>query len=159
MLWYLIDGYNVIHKSDEIKKSASPRQEFVYYIKRKNLTGSRNNKVTIVFDGGPHYDEFLQEKEFSIVFSMERSADDVIKEKIARAKNKKQIVVVSDDREILQCARTAGARIVRAGEFLTEKQKRIEKEDGVVEKNISLSVQEEITEELRKIWLKDETET
>lgn len=155
MLWYIIDGYNVIHKIDEIKKSVSPRQEFVYYIKRNNLTGSSNNKVTIVFDGGPHYEEFIAEKQFNIMFSQDTSADELIKDRISRAKNKKQIVVVSDDREIREAARREGAQILRTKEFLTKK-KKIQKESSAPRKQISLSVQEEITEELRKVWLRDE---
>ena len=155
MLWYIIDGYNVIHKINEVKKSASPRQEFIYYIRRNNLTGSLNNKVTVVFDGGPHYEEFIAEKQFTIMFSQDKTADELIKDRIARAKNKKQIVVVSDDREIREAARREGTQILRTKEFLIRK-KKAQKESATPRKQISLSMQEEITEELRKVWLSDE---
>ena len=157
MLHYIIDGWNIIHKIPEVKKSAAPRQEFIWHIRRQNLTGSGNNKVTVVFDGGPHYDEFLEEKEYSVVFSLEESADEVIKRRISRAVNKKQLVIVTDDREIIYHARAEGAQFVRSKEFLTPKKKRPPaRRDYQPKKRISAKLEAEITEELRKKWLKED---
>lgn len=155
MLHYIIDGWNVIHKIPEVKKSAAPRQEFIAYLRRRNLTGSRNNKVTVVFDGGPHYDEFLNEKEYSVVFSLDESADEVIKRRISRTGNKKQLVIVTDDREIIYFARGEGAQFMRGKEFLALKKHKAPVSGDSPKKHISAALQAEITEELKKQWLKE----
>ncbi|UCG35411.1 MAG: NYN domain-containing protein [Candidatus Omnitrophota bacterium] len=150
MLVYIIDGFNVIHKIPTLKSSSNPWQDLISYIKQKKLTGSKNNKVCIVFDGSPRTDA-LRERQFQILFSCERDADDVIKERIQKAKNKRQIVLVSDDREIRDFAKAQGANLLSVADFLKVKQKQ-KKEPS---KDISYSLQREITEELRKIWLKE----
>ena len=82
---------------------------------------------------------------------MDRSADEVIKEKIRRYKNKKQIVVVSDDREIREFARLQGAALKRTQEFLAGKKKEPPRQDE--SRELPLSEQKKINEELRRIWL------
>lgn len=90
MLWYIIDGWNVVNKIRELKKSPFPCQSLVSYIRKYRLTGSRNNQVTIVFDGRVNpWGWFKQEKIFNIIFSGEETADEVIKKKVRVYKNKK----------------------------------------------------------------------
>ena len=150
MLVYIIDGFNVVHRIPTLKSSSNPWQDLISYIRQKKLTGSKNNRVCIVFDGNPCPD-VLGERQYQILFSCEREADDIIKERIQRAKNKRQLVVVSDDREIRDFAKRHDATSLRVMDFIKVK-KNPKKEEG---KDISYSVQQEITEELRKIWLKE----
>ena len=63
--------------------------------------------------------------------------------------NKKSVVVVSDDREIKDYARGMRARLCSTADFL-----KLKKKSQVGSKDISYSLQHEITEEMRKIWLK-----
>ena len=153
MLWYIIDGWNVIHQVSEIKDSSYPRQIFIQYIKRHGFTGSKNNRVTVVFDGFFDIEEIRQEREFSIVFSGESSADDVIIDKVRGAKNKKQIVVVSDDRAIASSVKALGANVLKVAEFIKMKKKKKIPSDE--RKSIGDVLEREITEELRNIWLGD----
>lgn len=152
MLRYYIDGYNLLHRIPELDDSPSPQGELVRFIKKHRLTGSHNNSVVIVFDG--HEPPGMPaERSYSIVFSEGRSADDVIKERVAKTKNRSQVVVVSDDREIRDCARGDGATVCRIDEFLSRASGSSHKDDED-SKDLAPSSMMDITDELKKIWLK-----
>jgi predicted RNA-binding protein with PIN domain len=148
MLTYLIDAFNVIHKVSQLTNSSVPRSDFVNYIRKNNLTGSANNKVIIVFDGYPPVSDqpFGQ---YDVVFSCDATADDIIKKKAGNYKNKKELVVVTDDRAIRDHVRQLGAGLLSAADFLN-KAKKPGKSSG--REAISDSLQREITEAMRKIW-------
>jgi len=155
MLLYIIDGFNLVHKIPSVKKSDIPQLELIYYIKNHKLTGSHNNKVVIIFDGSLQI-EAKKEAEFEIVFSAERSADDLIKARIDKIKSSKyplsELIIVSDDREIRDYAKKQGAVSERAVDFIKPANTAV-REDS---KDISYPLQKEITDELRKIWLKED---
>jgi predicted RNA-binding protein with PIN domain len=149
MLTYLIDGFNLIHKISLLKHSLSPRNDLIQFIRRNRLAGSGNNRVVIVFDG---YDNGeTSEREYRILFSDDRTADEVIRDELKKTGNKTQIVVVSDDREVRGFARVEGARTLGTRDFLNVRLKN--KLD--TDKDISCSEAIEINEELEKIWLED----
>jgi len=153
MVTYLIDAYNVLHKIKSVEQSANPQYELVQYIKQNRLTGNIKNRVILFFDGYESPD-FPNERGFLIQFSCDRSADDDIKEQIRKAKDKKQLIVVSDDLEIRETARVEGARLVRVHEFLSQPKKQGKKsteEDD--DRPINCSDMIEITEEMEKIWI------
>ncbi|OQX86257.1 MAG: hypothetical protein B6D55_06400 [Candidatus Omnitrophica bacterium 4484_70.2] len=151
MLWYIVDGWNIINKVLPLKTSLSPPQELISYIRRNRLTGSRNNKVTVVFDGKEWKD--IYEREFEIIFTGEISADEVIKRKVEKYKYKKQIVVISDDRQIIEFIKREGATSQKIEEFVRKKKKN--KKRNIFEKEIDEALQNQITEELKKIWLNE----
>lgn len=154
MLWYIIDGWNVIYKIPSIKDKSLPRQELIFFIRSKRLTGSGRNRVTVVFDGNAPLSHTLGDKQFEVVFSGSRSADDIIKKKAKEYSRNANVVVVTDDREIIQDIRSSGIRYSRVDDFLAKaKGNKILKQET---KNISYTLQREITEELRKIWLKEQ---
>lgn len=150
MLVYIIDGFNVVHKIPHVKQSATPREDLIKHIKKNKLTGSKNNKVIVVFDGGFHD---LGEKEFEVIFSGDRSADELIKQRLDKIKIKSEVIVVSDDKQIREFTIKARAKSYRVQAFLAPKTKPERKEPA---KDISYPLQREITEEMRKIWLKEE---
>jgi len=154
MLLYIIDGFNLVHKIPSVKKSDIPQLELIHFIKNHKLTGSHNNKVVIVFDGAFQI-EAKREAEFEVVFSGNLSADELIKARIDRIKNSKyplsEVIVVSDDREIRDYAKKQGAVSERAVDFA----KRVKETVREGSKDISYPLQKEITDELRKIWLKE----
>jgi len=151
MLVYIIDAFNLIHKIPYLRKSSSPIETLVQYIKTNKLTGSKNNKVIIVIDG--RRDVFLKENEYKIVFSDQKSADEVIKNIVEREKNKKIICVVSDDREIISYTKLVGANVLKVDEFVRMKKKEVKRNSEEKKKEINYTLQREITEELKKIWL------
>jgi len=152
MLWYIIDGWNVIHKISALKNAPSIKEDFIYFLKKRHLTGSRNNRVTIVFDGRIDLKFREAERQFEVVFGGSKSADEIICKKVSACANKRQIVVVSDDNEIINYIKAQEASFVGTKEFLSKNDKKRPKKDT---KEISYALQKEITDELRKIWLKE----
>ena len=155
MLIYFIDAFNVIHKVSKLRDSKTPRIDFINHIIKDNLTGSSNNKTIVVFDGYPPISDNPKGKPHGsceILFSYDVSADSVIKKMVSNSKNKKQVVVVTDDRSIKDFVRNLGAVLLSAGDFIAKVRKSF---SDAIREDISLSLQSEITSEMRKIWLKE----
>jgi predicted RNA-binding protein with PIN domain len=128
-------------------------------IKSKKLCGSLKNSVTVVFDGYPGgFDAGHTDGRNAVIFSMDETADEIIKRIIEGAKNKRAIAVVTDDKEIVYCAKYAGCSHIRVEEFLSRATTKCVQEDPK-EKNLSkqdlnFSQVNKINEELKKLWLK-----
>ena len=97
-----------------------------------------------------------------MVFSRGDSADNVIRRMLEKAAQPLEVVVVSDDREVLFFARQSRARAMGVSEFLGEdKQPRgahgkTGKPEPAAEKpELSGNEQERINREFRDIWLKE----
>ena len=138
------------------------RQALLEFIERTRPQGSLRNQVTIVFDGQGGFKGPEGASQIKIVFSQDRSADDKIKQLVQDAANKKTIVVVTDDREIRYAVRALGADVWSVKQFLSRgasplrrdsKMKKKMSPQGSV-KNISKTVEDHITSELEKVWLK-----
>jgi len=153
---YILDGYNIIKQLPEQnkKKLHSSRNALIHFIEAKHPQGSRKNKVTIVFDGKADVWGEDSSASAEIIFTKNESADDKIKRLVERAKNPKEIVVVSDDREIIFFVKYCGARSMKVREFLSPSAPKTQKKDLDDEKRIPAEVQFHINEELKKIWLK-----
>ncbi len=156
MLIYLIDAFNVIHQIGSMHESASPHSDFISYIRAHRLTGSRMNRVVIVFDGYGNASSFA-EKEYEIHFSNARMADDLIKEFIAGARHKGMHVVVSDDHEVRDFARSEGARVQGVDDFIRPRHSRNigssgENPEDESEKRIDEESVSELNKELEKRW-------
>lgn len=153
MLLYIIDGFNLVHKIPTVKKSNEPRRDLINYILNNKLTGSLNNKVIVAFDGYPP-DNFSWQGQgnLKVVFSGELSADAVIMRRLQNMPNKPEVVVVSDDREIRDAAKLAGAKICRTGDFI-HRANNSKLSSNSEEKSINRALEKEITDELRKHWL------
>ena len=159
MLVYIIDAFNLAHKIPQLNNSSSIHTDLINYIHRYSLTGSKNNKAIIVFDGNFN-PEVKKESQFQVLFSSDKSADDIIKNIVYQIKTTKkpcaasEAIVVTDDRSIRDYAKTNGVPCAHIKEFLKEdavKNKNIVGNGN--EKEISYPLQQEITEEMRKIWL------
>ncbi len=153
MLIYLIDAFNLIHKIEGLADSVSPHARLIEFLKSRRLTGSPANRVVVVFDGYENSD-VAGEREYEIVFGGPKSADDVIKERVARAKNRSQIVVVSDDKGLTFFVKGEGAKTKGIREFLKSSARSVGPvADG--EKEISYEERRKINEELERLWVKD----
>ena len=153
MLTYIIDAFNLIHKIGSMCDSRSPHNELIRFIKSNGLIGSSNNRVVIVFDGH-ECSGLYPEHEFELLFSGDRTADDEIKDRVLKAKNKSQLIVVSDDREVRDFARREGAQVKSTEEFLVKgrRSKTIRLETD--EKEIDFETRTKINREFEKIWAK-----
>lgn len=152
MLIYLIDAFNLIHKIEPILDSATPHSDLVRHMIKNSLTGSHTNKAIVVFDGHEPKGQLI-ECPFDIVFSKNRTADDVIKGKVSAAKNKRQLVVVSDDNSVRNHARGEGAKVMGTMEFLKHIPKRKGQDRTKDEKAMDEDKREKLTKELENIWL------
>lgn len=159
-LLYIIDGYNIInHPSftqNSSKRIKNTRLALLDLIKRRNLTGSRNNYTVVVFDGYPdsqedadHYPQGIQ-----VIFSKDISADEKIKSLVQKENNPRNAVVISDDKEIIYFIRSLHSRAISVEEFLGSRKKL--QGDGLESRKESLNYSQihEINQELKKLWLK-----
>lgn len=153
MLIFLIDGFNLFHKIGSIRNSLKPRRDLIAYIRSMRLAGSVNNKVVIVFDGHDN-GEVSTERDYHVIFSGDRTADDVIKSRIDTARNRSQLVVVSDDREIRDFARGMGASVKGTTDFLAKAQDKVSIALLKDEKEMEILAREKLKKELEDIWTK-----
>jgi predicted RNA-binding protein with PIN domain len=121
---YIIDGYNLIHKSAKLKKiflknPQSARESLVLTL--SNFFTTRKDKCIVVFDGNLNIPSSLSTPKVRVIFSTPPDkADDEIK-KIIMSKDineRKNFIVVSSDNEIINCAKACGAGRMSSEEFL-----------------------------------------
>jgi len=166
-LHFLIDGYNVIKQIDclnDIGTLNNARISLIEIIQARRLTGSKNNRVTIVFDGKENYYLYppKDKQRIKIIFSRQESADDVIKRIVGECDNPKQIVVVTNDKSIVYFTRSLGAKVMSVSDFLAKPEKRLDKTPPPRQKSkrnhelakIELTHQQQaaINQELSRIW-------
>ena len=154
MLVYIIDGFNVLHQIPGLSASSQPHKDLIDYISKNSLCGSSRNKVTVVFDGYPPPDKFSSGG-FRVLYSCELKADDVIMRQVEASKNRHDLRVVSDDRQIRDHARMHRAGNIGTEEFLQLAKKTVPAPDTEA-KDISYTLQKQITDEMRQVWLKEE---
>jgi predicted RNA-binding protein with PIN domain len=118
-LHFILDGYNVIH-SDRRWTDLSrdkQREQFLRYLDQGSVLGSERNTITVVLDGYAAALKGIRLVKVKIVFSEDRDADTVIKEKVRSLKVPADAVVVTDDRAIQASVRRAGAQVMPCLEF------------------------------------------
>ncbi len=163
-LWYILDGYNIVKQVPalNLKELQGGRESLVRLIEIYKPQGSRNNSVTIVFDGQEGISHPGKPSSVKVIFSNAESADDKIKSLVAACKRKKETIVVTDDRELQFSVRALGALVLSVSGFLEKvKKQEIKSGDRKVKdsnegerKAISKALEFQINAELEKIWLK-----
>ena len=158
-LQYLIDGYNIINHSQfnrHLNAKIKDRHAFLLeFIRVKKLCGSPNNKIIVVFDGYPPVLYLRQNKvNLDVVFAKNETADERIKRMVEQSGNPKNIVVVSDDKEIKFFIRKLGAQSSSVKNFLSKvKAKPFNLPSGGKDKPELMSEEaQEITKELEDMW-------
>jgi predicted RNA-binding protein with PIN domain len=158
-LLYVIDGYNIIKHPQFAKqlpkKIQDSRIALSDFIRVNKLCGSRNNKIVIVFDGYQDSMYTNPDTEIEVIFSRRESADERIKSLVSDSGNVKNMVVVSDDKEIKFFAKSCGALVRGIEEFLNLKEKAKQKQEDSFKPELNYSQIHKINQELRNIWLKE----
>jgi predicted RNA-binding protein with PIN domain len=123
---YIIDGYNVLHSSSRWDRlpRAQQREVFLRYLESERHIGSPRNSLTVVLDGYRADVKKIQLEKIRLVFSEDRDADSVIKERVADLANPREAVVVTNDRGIQNAVKALGAQVMACEEFLLLKKKR-----------------------------------
>jgi predicted RNA-binding protein with PIN domain len=155
-LHYLLDGYNILKQIPAFRDLPleEGRRGFLRWIGEARPQGSVNNQVTVVFDGHPDHFGSVPQGEMRVIFSDGCSADDQIKRMVEENDDRKNCVVVSDDKDVFLYARSLGARVMSVRAFTSKPRGHNPPQDSGG-KNISLSGQEKINKEFSKIWLKE----
>ncbi len=156
-LQYIIDGYNITNHpkfAEQIPKGfTDSRSSLIQLIKTKK-SSSPHNKFWVIFDGYPGESLDNQEKgNIMVIFSRRESADERIKKLLELIPNPKNVIVVSDDKEIKFFARSCRAKAESAEDFLALKDKVGHKRGESPETEISYTQKHKINEELKKLWL------
>ena len=166
-LHFLIDGYNVIKQVEYLNNLHTlkdARMSLVKFIRQRHLAGSKNNQVTVVFDGREDIAFYDHQKkdQIKIIFSCNESADEVIKRMVGECGNPRQIVVVTDDRQIVYSSRVHGAKVIPVKEFIgreakqpgsqSQARQRGQRNQELAKPELSLQEQAAINQELGKIW-------
>jgi len=159
-LQYIIDAYNIINHPQFKPPSrgfSGVQASLAAFIRMNKLTGSRQNKVILVFDGYPKAGQDIPEEPGLLcLFSRVIEADEKIKKLVEESAQPGNIIVVSDDRQVQQGARLLRAQICGVKEFICGKQNKgrpssiSEEED---DNKISYSKMQKINAELKKRWL------
>jgi hypothetical protein len=156
-LQYIIDGCNVTHHPKFLKnipkKFSDSRLSLIELINLRNLCGSDNNLVWLIFDGYPDTSlEDYKKSNFRIIFSCQESADEKIKKLLELTDQPKNMVVVSDDKEVSLFARFMRAKSVSVEAFIKDDEvaKRRYVPDDV---KLNYSQMHKINEELKRLWL------
>ena len=159
MLYYIIDGYNLINSLPLLKNKSSleeKRRSLINLISKYKLTGSPHNKVMIVFDGKDEFTRFQKVFDFEVVFTNNKEkADDFIIKKVEESKNPRIIIVVSDDRELCFKVKRRRALTLSVKDFFAplfrKDEKRVPDKFMLSPKQIKM-----INQELKRLWLRED---
>ncbi|MFH0940861.1 MAG: NYN domain-containing protein [Candidatus Omnitrophota bacterium] len=163
-LTYIVDGYNLIKRTprfdhDELRLA---RTELFSYLECYRPHGSLKNKLVVVFDSkGDCFAYRELACSFEVVFTRGETADEKIKSIVSQDSQPKEIVVVTDDKQLRLAVRSCGAKVLACSEFLKKGRSPQVKQakffnarefDG--KGTLNIVQKEKITEELGRIWLK-----
>jgi len=159
-LLYIIDAYNLINHPafKPVSKSVLNIQHALAdFIRLNRLTGSKNNSLILVFDGyPPSSNDIPRQNGLLCMFSRTQEADELIKKIVEDSASPKNIVVVSDDKEVQLTSRFLHAQICNVGEFICGKKNSQSVTDAklaAVDFKLSYAKMQKINAELKKKWL------
>jgi len=159
-LQYIIDAYNLINHPafKPVSKSVLNIQHALAdFIRVNELTGSKNNQLVLVFDGYPPCGgEIPRRPGLLCIFSYAQEADELIEKIIRDSTAPKNIVVVSDDKEVRLTSRFLHAQVCNVEEFICGKQDNKTVRGArlaALDFKLSYAKMEKINAELRKKWL------
>jgi len=162
-LTYIVDGYNLIKRTpcfdhDELR---SARSALFSYLECYRPHGSLKNKLMVVFDSKGDCFAYREKRSFEVIFTNGETADEKIKSIVSQNRQPKEIVVVTDDKQLKLSVRSCGAQVLACEEFFKkgrlpqDRQARFFKDKELGSKvGLNIVQKEKITEELSRIWLK-----
>lgn len=121
---YIVDGYNLIHNIPRFHNFLDSslehaRNALIYFL--RSYLSSRKVKITIVFDGDevgyiekpPNPSRWLK----TIFSKPPEKADPIIKKLIQKTRNKKSLILVSADNELIRFSNQHGVQALSPEEF------------------------------------------
>lgn len=158
-LQYVIDSYNIINhpRFRSAAKPASSIQRSLHdFIRLNRLTGSPKNTVILVFDGYPAPGQEIPEEQGLIwIYSRRIDADEKIKNLVEESGQPKNIIVISDDRQVQLMARFLHAQPCGVEEFICGKKNNKSAaiaKAGLDDIKLTYSQMQKINAEFKKRW-------
>lgn len=122
MKHYIIDAHNVIHKSaflsSQIQISLDVARNSFMQMLSQFSQKYPSYKFTVIFDGKIGYNS-VNSKSIRTFSSFEREADELIKERIAKLKSTKNVIVVSSDNAVASYAKVHACDILTSNDFIS----------------------------------------
>ena len=159
-LHYIIDAYNIINHPRfraAAGQSSSVQHALHDFIRLNKLTGSLKNTVVLVFDGYPAVGQKIPVGEDLLwIYSRKIDADEKIKRLVEESAQPRNIIVVSDDRQVQLTSKILHAQVCGVEEFICGRQSN--KSSAAVEldaydNNLTYAKMQKINAELKKKWL------
>ena len=116
---WLIDGYNLLHAlQSKNPKNGSPTREQLFALLGDFASFKKTNTL-LVLDGVGDDNELraCRTEYFEAVFSQEVSADTYMEQTLFRQRDKRRMVVVTDDLAVANIGRGGGARVLSTSVF------------------------------------------
>jgi uncharacterized protein len=118
MRHFIIDGNNLIGKMHRIKsKDKITDREQLSFILERFFSGKKT-KVSLHFDG--HKNLPIKVSGIKIIYSENRTADELIKNEIEKTDNRKNITLVSSDNNLREFARVCSCSVMSSEDFINE---------------------------------------
>lgn len=154
-LRYILDGYNIMHHEAyrPTGRANDPKYGLIAFVRDRGFCGSAKNTALFVFDGFPSGFEY-DDGRFRAVFSGSATADDRIKQFVEKS-DRANVVVVSDDRELIEFARIHRARAERVADFLAERVIPADPDSAASKAELTYEKRLRIDKEMRERWLKE----
>jgi predicted RNA-binding protein with PIN domain len=115
---YLIDGHNLIGQMPDLSL-ADPDDEAKLVLRLVEYAAGRNARIVVVFDRGlPAGHSRLSRGPVQAVFAGSHTdADTLLRERIRAETQPGQLIVVSEDREVIAAAKARKITVTRSSEF------------------------------------------
>lgn len=134
---FLLDGNNLIGKIKKLfslqqKDKQASREQLVFlldkYFKRQK------NKGVVYFDG--FQSTIIASDYLKIKYSQKQTADDIIREDISNAANRKNLMVITSDSAVAGFAKACSAEVMKSEVFTKQalQPKTGEDETGIIDK-------------------------
>lgn len=133
---YLVDGHNLLGQIPGLRlNNPAHRQKLVGMLAR--FARARRCKMVVLFDGEPSpgwKTETVLGSVRILHSGAGRSADEILLERIRRARSPRDLTLITSDRSLGDRARHLGARRIRVGEFRSMMDRALEKAGESAEK-------------------------
>ena len=159
-LQYIIDSYNLINHpafKPVFKSFLNIQHALADFIRINRLTGSKNNSLVLVFDGyPPPLEDIPRQNGLLCMFSRTQEADELIKRLVEESAQPKNIIVISDDKQVQLTSRLLYARICSVEEFICGKKSKKFVSTAKLEADdfkLTYAKMQKINAEMKKRWL------
>jgi len=119
----LIDGHNLIGQMQDLKLS-DPNDEAKLIKRLRTYALMERKQITVVFDPNPHdttprlYPEIQEHGACKVIYAMPgQKADDIIRQMVNNARDKKGLIVITSDNAVAKHARVSGIKVQSSPDF------------------------------------------